>query len=95
MRVVLVVWAIHDVPRGCSRDDDLIAQDEISDPDDQRLTENAGLVIYKRIALVHHGRAGLYLCEYISTEGRVVERGLAVNVYRSVSVVFITRSRCG
>jgi len=45
MRIVLVVRAIHDVLRGCFRDADLIAQDEIPDPNDQRLTENvAGLL---------------------------------------------------
>ena len=45
MRIVLVLRAIHDVLRGCFRDADLIAQDEIPNPNDQRLTENiAGLL---------------------------------------------------
>jgi len=33
MRIVLVVRAVHDVPRGWSRDAGLIVQDGIPDPD--------------------------------------------------------------
>ncbi|KAF9646020.1 hypothetical protein BDM02DRAFT_3119343 [Thelephora ganbajun] len=34
MRVILVVRTIHDIPRGCLRDADLITQDGTLEPDD-------------------------------------------------------------
>jgi len=55
VRVILVVRTICDVFRGRPRDADLIAQDEITDPNGQRSTENHGVQVFVNVSLVYYG----------------------------------------